>query len=111
VFLALYLKKHPMKSQLGVVVSVGEKAFTVFLPSIGVQALVYLDESKSWISSKSFEVDSERRIRLKRNAKHEGETWNEMVIAFFSKVRVTCKCSDKTPIKVKLDMEGPWETN
>mmetsp|Transcript_39536 Transcript_39536/g.60778 ORF Transcript_39536/g.60778 Transcript_39536/m.60778 type:complete len:246 (+) Transcript_39536:3-740(+) len=109
VFLALYLKKNPMKSQLGVVVSVGEKTFTVFMPKLGVQALVYLDESKSWVGFESSTVDNHRQIRLKRTAKHKGETWDEFMITFFSKVRVSCKCSDKAPIKVKLDLEGPWE--
>ena len=109
VFLALYLKKYPMKSQLGVVISVGEKTFTVFLPKLGVQALVYLDESKSWISFESVNMEDIRRIRLKRTSKHKDETWKEMKIDFFSKVRVTCKCSAKAPVKVKLELEGPWE--
>jgi DIS3-like exonuclease 2 len=110
VFLALYLRRNPLKSQLGVVLSVGEKAFTVFLPDLGIQQLVYLEEHKDWIESESFEVrNAGRHIKLTRVAgHHNGEQWKEMLIKVFAKVRVTCVCKDKPPISVKLMLEGPW---
>ena len=46
VFLSLYLKRYPLRSQLGVVLSIGQKTFTVFVPSLGISALVFLDEHK-----------------------------------------------------------------
>lgn len=109
VFLALYLRRKPMKSQMGVVLSVGQKAFTVFIPALGVSSLVYLDEHKSWIQFESYDfLGRERRIKLKRTAKHHGERWSDLVIKNFAKVRVTCLCQDKPPINVKLALEGPW---
>eukprot|EP00526_Cylindrotheca_closterium_P002831 CAMPEP_0113629878 /NCGR_PEP_ID=MMETSP0017_2-20120614/15516_1 /TAXON_ID=2856 /ORGANISM="Cylindrotheca closterium" /LENGTH=1018 /DNA_ID=CAMNT_0000540305 /DNA_START=64 /DNA_END=3117 /DNA_ORIENTATION=+ /assembly_acc=CAM_ASM_000147 len=114
VFLALYLKKHPLKGQLGVVLSVGQKTFTVFLPSLGISILLFLDEHKDWIEFKDFTFGKggdhpDRRIKLTRIAKkHKGEQWNELEIKFFSRIRVTCVCSEKAPIAVKLHLEGPW---
>ena len=43
VFLSLYLREHPIKSAMGIVVSVGEKSFTVFVPSLGLSARVNLE--------------------------------------------------------------------
>jgi len=114
VFLALYLKKHPLRGQLGVVLSVGQKTFTVFVPSLGISALVFLDEHKDWIEFQDFNFGKggdqpDKRIKLKRTAKHKGEQWKELEIKFFSRVRVTGVCSDKAPITVKLQLEGPWK--
>jgi DIS3-like exonuclease 2 len=109
VFLALYLRRSPVRCQLGVVLSVGQKAFTVFLPSLGVTAIVYLDEHKNWIDFHSYEVPNfGRRIKLRRTQRHNDEQWEEIVVKNFAKVKVTCKCSDKPPINVKLELEGPW---
>jgi DIS3-like exonuclease 2 len=109
VFLALFLRRTPLKSQLGVVLSVGMKAFTVFVPQLGLSALVYLEEHKDWIKGEPYtHLDSERRIKLERTATHHSERWEELVIKTFTRVRVTCKCQDKSPISVKLELEGPW---
>jgi len=109
VFLALYLRRRPLKSQLGVVLSVGQKTFTVFVPELGISSLLYLDEHKDWIKFEPYEhLGKERRIKLERVAKHHDESWNQLVIKNFARVRVTCKCQDKPPINVKLAFEGPW---
>mmetsp|Transcript_11907 Transcript_11907/g.28606 ORF Transcript_11907/g.28606 Transcript_11907/m.28606 type:complete len:948 (+) Transcript_11907:69-2912(+) len=109
VFLALYLRRYPMKSQMGVVVSIGEKAFTVFLPALGVSQMLYLEEHKNWIEYESYEAPNVgNRIKLRRIQKHKGQTWKEIVVKNFYRVLVTCKCNDKPPINVKLELEGPW---
>lgn len=110
VFLALYLLRNPLENQLAIVLSVGEKTFTAFIPALGVSALVYLDEHKDWISFESDPGvdDSNRRIRLLRTAPHGNEKWNELTIKNFTRIRVLCKCQDKPPISVKLEIEGPW---
>ena len=109
VFLALYLKRHPMRSQLGVVLSVGQKTFTVFVPSLGVSALVFLDEHTSWIKFEPYTIGGfDRRIKLERTSKHKGEKWKQLVIKNFAKLRVSCICQEKPPITVKLALEGPW---
>lgn len=114
VFLALYLKRNPMKGKMGIVLSVGMKAFTVFIPSMGISALVYLEEHKNWISFEAYSAgggnDQNRRIKLVRIAKSGSgdHNWKELVIKNFTKIRVTCKCQEKPPITVKLALEGPW---
>ncbi|MGK3748196.1 MAG: DIS3-like exonuclease 2 [Bacillariaceae sp.] len=108
VFLALYLRRFPKKKQLGIVMSVGNTAFTVFLPAMGISAVVFLDEHKDWIEYKAFEVPNMgRRINLKRTQRHKGEQWNEILIKNFVRVRVSCGCTDKAPLNVKLELEGP----
>ena len=111
VFLALYLRKKPIRSELGVVLSVGEKTFTVFVPSLGMSTKLFLDEHDAWIKHSAQDGKGERRIKLERTAKHKGEKWTEILIKFFTKIRVTCVCKDKPPIAVKLLLEGPWAEN
>jgi exoribonuclease R len=111
VFLALYLRRHPIKSKLGVVLSVGEKTFTVFVPSLGVSAKLFLEEHQDWVKASPFVLKNDRRIKLERTSRHNGETWSEIVIKFFTKLRVTCICDDKPPISVKIVLEGPWVDN
>ena len=110
VFLALYLRRSPMKSQLGVVLSVGEKTFTVFVPSLGISTMLFLDEHTSWIKYEAQQANNVtgRRIKLERISRHNNEHWKELMITNFVKIRVTCKCHDKPPISVKLELEGPW---
>ena len=109
VFLALYLRRSPMKKQLGIVLSIGNKAFTVFLPSLGISAIVYLEEHQNWIEYEAYEAPNlGNRIKLKRTQRHKGETWQDLLIKNFTKVRVTCTCTEKPPLNVKLELEGPW---
>ena len=112
VFLALYLRRFPKKKQLAVVTSIGMKAFTVFLPHLGISEIVYLEEHKDWIEFESYEHPKfGRRINLKRILKHKGERWKEIVVKNFLRLRVSCGCTDKPPLNVKLHLEGPWEEN
>lgn len=110
VFLALYLRRFPKKKQLAVVTSIGSKAFTCFLPDLGISAMVYIEEHQDWIESDAYEVPKfGRRINLKRTQTHKGERWKEIVVKNFLKLRVSCGCSNKPPLNVKLTLEGPWE--
>jgi DIS3-like exonuclease 2 len=110
VFLALYLRRNPMKSKLGIVLSVGQKAFTVFVPSLGISTMLFLDEHTDWIKYEPIDENDSmgRRIKLERISKHNAEQWKELIIRNFVKVRISCKCHDKPPISVKLELEGPW---
>lgn len=111
VFLSLYLKHKPMRAQLGVVLSVGQKTFTVFVPSLGISSILFIDEHKTWISVQSVEEFSpgNRKITLERIAPHEREVWQKLVIRNFTRIRVSCLCRETAPINVKLVLEGPWE--
>lgn len=110
VFLALYLRRNPLKSQMGVVLSVGQKTFTVFVPRLGISTILFLDEHTEWLKYQPMDENNVmgRRIKLERVARHDGESWKEITIKNFAKIRVKCKCQDKPPISVKLELEGPW---
>jgi hypothetical protein len=78
--------------------------------------MVYLEERKTWIDYTAYEIpELGRRIKLTRRGgiqprqNTSGERWEELVIQNFAKVMVTCKCSDKPPINVKLELQGPWK--
>jgi exoribonuclease R len=112
VFLALYLRRFPKKNVLGVVLSIGKKAFTVLMPTLGVSAWVYLEEHCDWIAYQAFEApNGGSQIELRRVTKHQGAQWTNILIKNFAKVSVTCKCSDRMPLTVKLELEGPWVSN
>ena len=114
VFLALYLRRNPLKRQLGVILSVGEKTFSVFVPSLGASVMLFLDEHKEMLSFEPYRGrNDERRIRLVR--KSSGGTsastslsWTTIDVKVFAKVSVSCFCKDKPPIDVRLKLEGPW---
>jgi VacB/RNase II family 3'-5' exoribonuclease len=111
VFLALYLRRFPMRNVLGVVTSIGNKAFTVFIPSLGINAMIYLEEHEDWIQYEGYEDPNfGNRIKLKRIKKHKGAQWKDLLINNFAKVNVSCKCSEKPPLSVKLELEGPWSS-
>ncbi|KAG7366115.1 ribonuclease R [Nitzschia inconspicua] len=109
VFLALYLRRSPMKHVLGVVLSIGTKAFTAFLPSLGISAMLFLEEHSDWIDYEAYNAPNiGNRIKLKRTKKHKGSQWKDMLIKNFAKISVCCKCSEQPPLCVKLELEGPW---
>jgi hypothetical protein len=76
--------------------------------------MVFLDEHKGWIEYEAYEVPRlgllGKRMKLRRTHQHKGEQWKEIVISNFLKIRVTCKCAEKPPLKVSLEFEGPWTT-
>merc|ERR1711865_425786 len=75
VFLALYLKRFPKKKQLAVVTSIGMKAFTVFLPHLGISAMVYIEEHSDWIEADPYEDPKIRETdQPKTNSETQGRT-------------------------------------
>ena len=111
IFLSLFLKKHPLKSALGVVLSVGDTTFTIYVPSIGVSAKLFLDEHKDMVTFEPYviktgKVGGEKRLRLTCIGKHG--KWSQIDIKMFCKLSVNVLCKEKPPIDVKLMLEGPW---
>lgn len=107
VFLSLYLKKNPIQRALGVVVSVGVKTFTVFVPSLGISQTVFLDEH----SSDDLEVkvvESGRKMVLVNNNINANNGWTKLIVKVFSKLCVSCQCKPRPPIDVSLHVVGPW---
>jgi DIS3-like exonuclease 2 len=107
VFLSLFLKAQPIKSTLGVVVSVGEKAFTVFVPDLGVTTKVYLDEHRDIydVHVQQNEKGQRRMFLVPIN----GHTGPKLDIKLFQKITVSCHCKEKPPIDVSLKIVGLWK--
>ena len=106
VFLSLYLKANPIDSTLGVVVSIGEKAFTVFVPKLGVTTMVYLDEHKDRFNTNVQKNDNgQRRMIMIPINKDIGQ---RVDIKLFTKIAVSCNCKVKPPIDVSLRVVGNW---
>lgn len=104
VFLALYLKKQPIRKALGVVLSVGEKTFTVFVPIIGFSQTLFLDDHEH-IETSVLEEKSKLLLTLKDN---KGFDWAKLKIKTFTKICVSCHCKTRPPIDVALRLVGPW---
>ena len=109
IFLALYIRKYPMTNQMGIVLSVGQKAFTVYVPSIGADAMLYLDEHKNILTYTSEERnDKSRKITLQQKQSNVQDRWNTLEILVFTKLCVTVICNTKAPIDIKLQFEKPY---
>lgn len=120
VFLSLYLKKNPIASTLGVCLSVGEKTFTVFVPSLGTSIKVFLQEHEDCFNTNAYTDDNGKRhivIQPKSNVvpgmqleDATGEpSWKSLDIKVFTKLEVTCTCKPRPPIDVRVKVVGPWK--
>jgi len=121
IFLALFVKKNPLRSEKGVVLSVGKSTFTVFLPSLGTSCLLFLQEHTDILTYATQESpDGTRRILLQQKLPKEqkqqetvstqsgGGRWKTLNVEVMTKLRVTVTCSDKPPVDIKLRLEGPY---
>ena len=112
VFLALYLRRNPLRRQLGVVLSVGEKTFTVFVPSLGSSVVLFLEEHKDMLTFKPYSTNGngERRIDLvrKNSSVNDDTRWSSIDIKVFTKLLVSCYCKETPPIDVRVMLDGPW---
>lgn len=104
VFLSLYLKKNPLLSTLGIVVSMGEKTFQIYVPSIGTSTKVFLDEHADLYD---VHVNSDNDTKSMVMIPKSGEP--NLVINIFSKLNVSCHCKEQPPIDIKIKVEGMWK--
>lgn len=125
VFLSLFLRSHPERGSglLGVVLSVGEKAFAVYVPGLGMSGTVYTEEHGDRFRCESHSTESEsgekkRTITMtRRDAAPVGVAgsggagcgWTRIDVKVFAKLKVSCRCRDGPPIDVSISVEGPWE--
>ena len=131
VFLSLYLKKNPISSVLGVCLSVGEKTFTVFVPSLGISTRVFLQEHEDEFTINAFKDSNDKR-RIVIQPKSNGipgkdpstaaaatasdiddislvnGRWKSLEIRVFTKLEVACSCKYQPPIDVRVKVVGPW---
>lgn len=109
VFLSLFAKAHPLHSQLGIVLSVGKSAFTVFVPSLGVNTMLYLLEHNDMLTYACDEKDDgTRRILIQRKPGIPNPSWTTLDIIVMTKIQVTITCKEQPPVDVKLRLEGPF---
>jgi len=123
VFLSLYLKENPIESTLGVCLGVGEKTFTVFVPSLGMSTRVFLQEHEDEFNINAFEDEEhggKRRIVIspktdvvpgmeeEKSGSDRIPSWKSLNICVFTKLEVTCACKMQPPIDVRVKMVGPW---
>lgn len=107
VFLAIHLKNRPLRNKLGVVISVGERTFTVFIQELGCSGKLFLDEHKQMVDSKAYQAKNGQR-HMKLTSKRSGSTWSDLDIKIFTKLRVSVLCKERPPIDIKVHLEGPW---
>lgn len=114
IFLSLYVKSKPMRAQLGIVLSVGQSTFAVFVPSLGVNVKLFLQEHKDMVTYACDEArDGSRRILLQRKVQdghpcEGGIEWNSLEIEVLTRLQVTVICKEIPPVDVKVRLEGPW---
>ena len=107
VFLALYLRRYPLKSELGVVISFSSKAITVFIPSIGLNAMLFLEEHKDWLEYAAHEPGRRLVLTRKEGKQMTGGSWKRLEVTTFTKLLVSCLYKEKPRVDVKLQLEGP----
>jgi len=123
VFLSLYLRKNPIESTLGVCLGVGEKTFTVFVPSLGCSTRVFLQEHQDTLNVNAYTDDHGRRkivvspktttvpgqeVPDQADAAVRRPGWKSLDVKVFTKLEVACTCKVQPPIDVKVRLVGPW---
>jgi len=101
VFLSIYLKTHPIPSALAVVTSIGIKTFTVFVPSLGLNTKIFLDDHAD---TYNVTVNEENIILYPK----DDVGGSRLDINIFSKIAVSCSCKESAPIDVSLRIVGAW---
>lgn len=115
VFLSIFLKSNPILSTLGVVISIGEKAFTVYIPRIGASGMVYLEDHADIFTSRIIEVSENRRemILVPKTSHVVGlvnteDVVESVLIQIFSRLEMSVFCKESAPIDIKLRVVGKW---
>ena len=109
VFLALSVRRKQLTGLHGIVLSVGNKTFTVFVPSLGVSGLLFLDEHQASLTYESIEHDDgDRTITLTQGPSANGNRWDTMEIKVFAQIKLTMRCREHPPVDIKFQLEGPW---
>jgi DIS3-like exonuclease 2 len=104
IFLSLYLKDHPAHRILAVVLSLGEKTFTVFVPSLALTTKVFLDDHVEEFEFVSTTKDNKKSISFR--SKGQGQLAFDLHI--FMKLAVSCRMKTKPPLDVQVMLDGPW---
>lgn len=103
VYLAIYLQSNPLEEK-AVVMSMGEKAFTVHVPRLGITSRIYLDKIPDVVAAFN-EVEGMLELRAASTATH---AWTSATLKILSKVLVRCVVAAKAgPIETLLEFVRP----
>ncbi|CAM9670655.1 unnamed protein product, partial [Discosporangium mesarthrocarpum] len=103
VFLAVYLKDHPTEEE-AVLVSIGEKSFTVLVVALGLNSRVYLDK----IPDINAQFDgTAKALELQATSETTHSSWKRVVLKIFSRIIVRCTAKRVAPIDVQVDFVRP----
>ena len=108
IWLCVYLQTHPIQSALGVVVSMGQKSFSVLVPGLGLESKVYIEEQEEEFDFEYSEAEKTIKITPKNSMLTIDSPWSVLHIKLFVKVDVRCASNDRVPIDVKTRLNGPW---
>ena len=106
----------PFSSQtLGIVVSMGDKSFTVLVPDLGCEEKVYLDDSLDDFTYRGGDEESNLHgtkcisvVPTAAAKAGKGLEWSVLKVKMFEKVSVRVRCRDEPPVNVRLTLNGPW---
>lgn len=99
----MHVASNPLVEE-AVVMSIGEKSFTVNVPRLGVTSRIYLDKIPD-IAATFDDVNNTLHLTASSTVTHE---WTEATIKVFAKVHVRCTVSDKEgPIRIELEFLRP----
>jgi len=115
VFLSLYLRANPIEQTLAVVIGVGEKTFTVLVPSLGLNQSVFLEDHEH-LEANIVEKGKIIVLRPKHSLSDGKETsetsascyWDKLNIQVFAKIAVSCECKARPPVDVAVRVVGPY---
>jgi len=109
IWLCELLKDRPIERILAVVVSMGEKSFTVLVPGMGLEGRIYLEEQTEELSYEYNEGEKMIKITPKGGVCVE-KGWDDVLkIRLFEKVDVRIGPNGRVPIDVKVRLNGPWK--
>lgn len=99
----MHVASNPLEEE-AVVVSIGEKSFTVNVPRLAVTSRIYLDQIPDIAATFN---DAEKTLKLTASSTVTHE-WTDATIKVFAKVQVRCTVSDKAgPIQIELEFLRP----
>jgi DIS3-like exonuclease 2 len=104
IFLSLFLREHPARCLLAVILSIGEKTFTVFVPSLALTTKVFLDDHVDEFDFVTATQENRRSISMRP----KGENLTSFDLHIFMKLAVSCHMKPKPPLDVQVMVIGPW---
>lgn len=101
VYFCIYLKEHPIESE-AVVISTGEKSFTVYIPNYGYEGRVYLDKMPGDVQGTL--NDSTGVLLLSQKSNSDGWPQKDTTVQLWTLLKVRLTAMNKCPIDVEISV-------